>query len=229
MFIKKKLYLCTRKRYHGRVARQRSAKPCTAVRLRLVPQGRHHTSWCLFFCIFFSIHCNFFSFFATNKKKSEMKLKEEFVELVTRYKDVIFKVCYIYAEKDDIEDYYQEVLIQIWRSIPKFRGESSVLTWIYKISLNTCISYTRKKPKNIVNQDPILEVHLYENDIEKRLQIDELYFLINRLNKLEKAVILLWLEGRDYEEIASIVGISKANVAVKINRIKEKLKKLSNQ
>lgn len=158
-----------------------------------------------------------------------MKLKEEFVELVTRYKDVIFKVCYIYAEKDDIEDYYQEVLIQIWRSIPKFRGESSVLTWIYKISLNTCISYTRKKPKNIVNQDPILEVHLYENDIEKRLQIDELYFLINRLNKLEKAVILLWLEGRDYEEIASIVGISKANVAVKINRIKEKLKKLSNQ
>ncbi|MBO5809468.1 MAG: sigma-70 family RNA polymerase sigma factor [Bacteroidales bacterium] len=158
-----------------------------------------------------------------------MKLKEEFVELVTRYKDVIFKVCYIYAEKDDIEDYYQEVLIQIWRSIPKFRGESSVLTWIYKISLNTCISYTRKKPKNIVNQEPILEVHLYENDIEKRLQIDELYFLINRLNKLEKAVILLWLEGRDYEEIASIVGISKANVAVKINRIKEKLKKLSNQ
>ncbi len=158
-----------------------------------------------------------------------MKLKEEFVELVTRYKDVIFKVCYIYAEKDDIEDYYQEVLIQIWRSIPKFRGESSVLTWIYKISLNTCISYTRKKPKNIVNQEPILEVHLYENDTEKRLQIDELYFLINRLNKLEKAVILLWLEGRDYEEIASIVGISKANVAVKINRIKEKLKKLSNQ
>ncbi len=158
-----------------------------------------------------------------------MKLKEEFVELVTRYKDVIFKVCYIYAEKDDIEDYYQEVLIQIWRSIPKFRGESSVLTWIYKISLNTCISYTRKKPKNIVNQEPILEVHLYENDIEKRLQIDELYFLINRLNKLEKAVILLWLEGRNYEEIASIVGISKANVAVKINRIKEKLKKLSNQ
>lgn len=158
-----------------------------------------------------------------------MKLKEEFVELVTRYKDVIFKVCYIYAEKDDIEDYCQEVLIQIWRSIPKFRGESSVLTWIYKISLNTCISYTRKKPKNIVNQEPILEVHLYENDIEKRLQIDELYFLINRLNKLEKAVILLWLEGRDYEEIASIVGISKANVAVKINRIKEKLKKLSNQ
>ena len=158
-----------------------------------------------------------------------MNLKEEYVELVSQYKDVIFKVCYIYAEKDDIEDYYQEVLIQIWRSIPKFRGESSVLTWIYKISLNTCISYTRKKPKNIVNQEPILEVHLYENDIEKRLQIDELYFLINRLNKLEKAVILLWLEGRDYEEIASIVGISKANVAVKINRIKEKLKKLSNQ
>ncbi|MBR6776093.1 MAG: RNA polymerase sigma factor [Bacteroidales bacterium] len=158
-----------------------------------------------------------------------MDLKDEFVELVTRYKDVIFKVCYIYAEKDDIEDYYQEVLIQIWRSLPKFRGESKVTTWIYRISLNTCISHVRKNTKGNINKVPLIDVNLWENDIEKKQQVDEMYSLINKLNKLEKAVILLWLEDRDYEEIASIVGITKANVAVKINRIKEKLRKLSNQ
>ena len=76
---------------------------------------------------------------------------------------------------------------------------------------------------------PLIDVNLWENDIEKKQQVDEMYSLINKLNKLEKAVILLWLEDRDYEEIASIVGITKANVAVKINRIKEKLRKLSNQ
>ena len=158
-----------------------------------------------------------------------MDLKDEFVELVTRYKDVIFKVCYIYAEKDDIEDYYQEVLIQIWRSLPKFRGESKVTTWIYRISLNTCISHVRKNTKGNINKVPLIDVNLWENDIEKKQQVDEMYSLINKLNKLEKAVILLWLEDRDYEEIASIVGITKANVAVKINRIKEKLRKLSNR
>ena len=158
-----------------------------------------------------------------------MNLKDEFVELVTRYKDVIFKVCYIYAEKDDIEDYYQEVLIQIWRSLPKFRGESKVTTWIYRISLNTCISHVRKNIKGNINKVPLLDVNLWENDIEKKQQVDEMYSLINKLNKLEKAIILLWLEDRDYEDIATIVGITKANVAVKINRIKEKLRKLSNQ
>ena len=158
-----------------------------------------------------------------------MDLKDEFVELVTRYKDVIFKVCYIYAEKDDIEDYYQEVLIQIWRSLPKFRGESKVTTWIYRISLNTCISHVRKNTKGNINKVPLIDVNLWENDIEKKQQVDEMYSLINKLNKLENAVILLWLEDRDYEEIASVVGITKANVAVKINRIKEKLRKLSNQ
>ena len=103
--------------------------------------------------------------------------------MVNRYKDVIFKVCYVYASREELEDYYQEVLIQLWRSLPNFRNESKMSTWIYRVSLN----------------------------------------------KFEKAIILLWLEERDYEEIASIVGISKNNVAVKLNRIKEKLRKMSNQ
>lgn len=156
-----------------------------------------------------------------------MNHKKEFAELVNRYKDVIFKVCYVYASREELEDYYQEVLIQLWRSLPKFRNESKMSTWIYRISLNTCISYVRKNKK--VNKVSLIDWDFIDNDIEKKYYIDELYLLINRLNKFEKAIILLWLEDRDYEEIASIVGISKNNVAVKLNRIKEKLRRMSNQ
>lgn len=156
-----------------------------------------------------------------------MNCKKEFAELVNRYKDVIFKVCYVYASREELEDYYQEVLIQLWRSLPKFRNESKMSTWIYRISLNTCISYVRKNKK--VNKVSLIDLDFIDNDIEKKYYIDELYLLINRLNKFEKAIILLWLEERDYEEIASIVGISKNNVAVKLNRIKEKLRRMSNQ
>lgn len=156
-----------------------------------------------------------------------MNQKKEFTELVNRYKDVIFKVCYVYASREELEDYYQEVLIQLWRSLPKFRDDSKISTWIYRVSLNTCISYVRKNKK--VNKVSLIDLDFIDNDIEKKYYIDELYLLINRLNKFEKAIILLWLEERDYEEIASIVGISKNNVAVKLNRIKEKLRKMSNQ
>ena len=156
-----------------------------------------------------------------------MNHKKEFAELVNRYKDVIFKVCYVYASREEFEDYYQEVLIQLWRSLPNFRNESKMSTWIYRVSLNTCISYVRKNKK--VNKVSLIDLDFIDKDIEKKYYIDELYLLINRLNKFEKAIILLWLEERDYEEIASIVGISKNNVAVKLNRIKEKLRRMSNQ
>ena len=156
-----------------------------------------------------------------------MNHKKEFAELVNRYKDVIFKVCYVYASREEFEDYYQEVLIQLWRSLPNFRNESKMSTWIYRVRLNTCIPYVRKNKK--VTKVSLIDLDFIDKGIEKKYYIDELYLLINRLNKFEKAIILLWLEERDYEEIASIVGISKNNVAVKLNRIKEKLRKMSNQ
>lgn len=149
--------------------------------------------------------------------------------MVMEYKDVIFKVCYIYAEKEYIDDYYQEVLIQLWRSFPHFRGDAKLSSWIYKISLNTCISFVRKKKRKPLSKPLCLEVDIYDNDFEKRQQLEELYNLINKLNKLEKSVILLWLEERSYDEIASITGLSRANVATKLRRIKDKLKNMSNQ
>lgn len=157
-----------------------------------------------------------------------MRDKEKFEEIVISYRSIISKVCFLYAGEEEFEDYYQEVLIQLWHSLPKFRGESKFSTWIYRISLNTCISFIRKDKK--MKRVPFSqEMKFWSNDVESKIQIRELYQLINQLNKLEKAMILLWLDEKSYEEIAAITGLSRNNVAVKLSRIKEKLKKMSNQ
>lgn len=157
-----------------------------------------------------------------------MRNKEKFEKIIIQHRSIISKVCFLYAGEEEFEDYYQEVLFQLWRSLPKFRGESEISTWIYRISLNTCISFIRKdrKMKKVPLQQ---ELNFSNNDVESKMQIRELYYLINQLNKLEKAMILLWLDEKSYEEIAAITGLSRNNVAVKLTRIKEKLKKMSNQ
>lgn len=157
-----------------------------------------------------------------------MRNKEKFEKIIIQHRSIISKVCFLYAGEEEFEDYYQEVLFQLWRSLPKFRGESEISTWIYRISLNTCISFIRKdrKMKKVPLQQ---ELNFSNNDVESKMQIRELYYLINQLNKLEKAMILLWLDEKSYEEIAAITGLSRNNVAVKLSRIKEKLKKMSNQ
>lgn len=157
-----------------------------------------------------------------------MRNKEKFEKIIIQHRSIIFKVCLLYAGEEGFEDYYQEVLFQLWRSLPKFRGESEISTWIYRISLNTCISFIRKDRK--MKRVPFSqEMKFWSNDVESKIQIRELYQLINQLNKLEKAMILLWLDEKSYEEIAAITGLSRNNVAVKLSRIKEKLKKMSNQ
>lgn len=158
------------------------------------------------------------------------EVEKKFIALLTEYQQVIYKVCYVYvSESDTLNDLYQEVVINLWKAFPRFRGECKVSTWIYRISLNTCISFFRKsisRPSVVpINID--LEASLTDSE-DKTSQLRELYRLINRLGRLERALLLLWLEERSYQEIADILGISKNNVAVKLNRIKEKLKTMSN-
>lgn len=155
-------------------------------------------------------------------------VEQEFITLIQRYQQVIWKVCYIYAkDSNHLNDLYQETLINLWRAFPHFRQESKVSTWIYKIALNSCISYFRRfsqSPKAIPitrHWDCIME------DDQFTEQLQELYRLINQLNPLEKALILLWLEEKNYNEIAEITGLTPTNVATKLNRIKEKMKKMS--
>lgn len=151
--------------------------------------------------------------------------------MITAQKRVIYKVCYVYAnDQEELNDLFQEVVLNLWKGFPSYRGDSKLSTWVYRISMNTCITYLRHsntRPKTI----PITAnvIGQYAEDSGKSEQLQELYSLISRLGKLERALILLWLEERSYQEMADILGISKINVAVKLNRIKEKLKKMSNR
>ena len=154
--------------------------------------------------------------------------EKDFIALVEDYKQVIYKVCYIYAtDPDNLNDLYQEVVINLWKAFSRFRGECKASTWVYRIGLNTCISFFRKSKSRpeVVPISVDLEAVVEE---DKTAQLHELYRMINRLGRLERALILLWLEERSYQEMADITGISRTNVAVKLNRIKEKLRTMSN-
>ena len=158
------------------------------------------------------------------------ELEKSFIALVTEYQRIIYKVCYMYATDEyTLEELYQETVINLWKAFPQFKEHSKVSTWVYRIAMNTCISYFRKssiRPLTI----PItfhLETTLVDEE-GQNIYLRELYRMISQLGKLDRALILLWLEEKSYQEIADIMGISKGNVAVKINRVKEKLKKMSN-
>lgn len=155
--------------------------------------------------------------------------EQAFLELTERYKRMIYKVCYMYAsDKEPVGDLFQDVILNLWKAFPSFRGESSEETWIYRVALNTCITQLRKQSKKPTMMPLTVDVeNLTDTDDDRMLR--ELYRLIRQLNTVEKAIILLYLEDKPYEEIASLIGITKSNVGVKISRIKEKMKQMSNQ
>lgn len=150
--------------------------------------------------------------------------------MVTAQQRTIYKVCYIYAkDQDDLNDLFQEVVLNLWKSFPRYRGDSTLNTWVYRIAMNTCITFLRRSSVRPQTIPLTIDVTSQMTDEESHSgQLQELYRLINQLGKLERALILLWLEERSYQEMADILGISKANVAVKLNRTKDKLRKMSN-
>lgn len=150
--------------------------------------------------------------------------EQEFVSVVREYERVIYKVCYLYTTPNaTLNDLYQEVVLNLWKAFPKFRRECKISTWIYRIALNTCISFIRKE-KNI----PEIVTLTQEAD-ETQAMLRQLYRMINRLGQLEKSIILLYLEEKSYEEIAEITGLTLTNVATKLSRIKDKLKKMNKE
>ena len=156
------------------------------------------------------------------------ELEKEFLMMIEAQKRTIYKVCYIYA--NDLNDLYQETVLNLWKSFPRYRGDSTLNTWVYRIAMNTCITFLRRsnaRPQIVPMTANVASMAAEDNETAGQLR--ELYRLISQLGKLERALILLWLEERSYEEIANILGITKTNVAVKLNRTKEKLKKMSNR
>lgn len=150
----------------------------------------------------------------------------DFSRIVREHKSTIYTVCYMFSkDKQEVDDLFQEVLVKLWQGYDSFQGKSDLRTWIYRVSLNTCISIDRKKKRR--KTQPLLEgIDLFDkNDADNR-QTDLLHERIGRLQPFDRAIVLLWLENMSYDEIAQIVGISVKNVSVKLYRIKEQLKQM---
>jgi len=149
-----------------------------------------------------------------------------FEALVRQHKSTVYSVCYMFAaRKEEADDLFQEVLINLWKGFDKFLGNSSVQTWIYRVSMNTCISSGRKKRVNTERLEREGEISVYDN-IEQNPQNRMLHDRIRKLEPFDRAIVLLWLEDMSYEEIGAIVGVSTKVVGVRLVRIREKLKNL---
>jgi RNA polymerase sigma-70 factor, ECF subfamily len=150
-----------------------------------------------------------------------------FDDWLAGHKGILFKVVHAYAfEHADRQDLFQEVVLQVWRSVDGFRGQSSVPTWMYRVALNTAIAWTRKEDRHRRGKQPFEAVEgllttASSDGCDPR--VEWLYHQISRLKDVDRSVALLLLDGFSYKEIAAIVGLTETNVGVKINRIKSAL------
>jgi RNA polymerase sigma-70 factor (ECF subfamily) len=156
-------------------------------------------------------------------------IDREFVDLINQNRGIIHKICRIYSSgSDEREDLFQEIVLQIWKSFPKFRGESKFSTWIYRIALNTAISL-KKSPRIEVTVPDLPDIPYHEEKHVGDDPVTVLYHAIGQLLKVERALIFLWLEEKSYEEIGKTIGLTAKNVSVKLVRIKAKLSKIIGQ
>ena len=150
--------------------------------------------------------------------------------MVNEHKRTIYTVCFMFSkDQDEVNDLFQEILIRLWNGYDTFRGESDVKTWIWRVSLNTCLNQEKKKSRLGERVELSVDINPYEDTDRDALQIRQLYDRINRLGLIDRSIILLWLENMSYDEIGAIVGISAKNVSVKLVRIREQLKQMSDK
>ncbi|WP_430412604.1 RNA polymerase sigma factor [Kordia sp.] len=160
------------------------------------------------------------------------ELEHSFVTELERNQNIVHKVCRIYtSNKDQHNDLFQEITIQLWKAYPKFRGDSKFSTWMYRVALNTAITLYRKSKRSVKTQDyesVIFKITSEDYDDTEEEQLKIMYKAIKQLSDIEKALIFLYLEDKNYKEIAETIGITEVNARVKMNRIKTKLKKILN-
>ena len=160
-------------------------------------------------------------------------IESSFVQQLQENQNLIHKICRLYTNSEDAhKDLFQEITIQLWKAYPQFRGDSKFTTWAYRVALNTAITLYRKKSRtvNTIEFDSKLHrVNQEDYNYEEEEHIKLLYQAVQQLNDIEKALVFMYLEDKDYSEIAETLGISEVNARVKMNRIKGKLKKILNQ
>ena len=154
--------------------------------------------------------------------------EHDFSQMVKQHKSTIYTVCYMFSkDEDEVNDLFQDTLVNLWKGFAGFRHQSDIRTWIYRVSLNTCISADRKK-KKAATVPLSMDINLFQDNDEDTRQVGMLHQRISKLQPFDRAIVLLWLENLSYEEIAAIVGITVKNVSVRLFRIKEQLKQMSN-
>ena len=156
-----------------------------------------------------------------------MQNKQQFIDVIKENEGIIYKVTRIYSfSKEDQKDLYQEIIYQLWNSYENFRGESKISTWVYRIALNTSIAHLKLQKRNSnrvsIHDFPIQLVDEADTLMEERTAL--LYAQIKGLNEVDKAIILLFLDGKSYDEMSQITGLSTTNIGTRLGRIKQKLK-----
>jgi len=163
----------------------------------------------------------------------QLQAEEEFEQQVRLHEALLHKVCRLYAHTDaDREDLFQEIVIQLWRSYPKFRGDAKRSTWMYRVALNTAITGLRRKKDFIQSYDPAMLPMQQTDDNSaavKEEKLKEMYAGISQLNEIEKAIVMLYMDDKSYDEMEEILGMSQGNLRVKMTRIKDKLRQLTKQ
>ncbi len=160
-----------------------------------------------------------------NTQETAQGREQAFAALVREHKQTIYTVCYMFSQdEDEVADLFQDTLVNLWQGLDSFRHEAKPETWIYRVALNTCLSADRKKKSALQRVELSMNQNLYRDNSHSAEQARLLHSRIQKLDLVDRAIILLWLEDLSYEEIAAIVGISVKNLSVKLVRIKEQLK-----
>lgn len=158
-------------------------------------------------------------------------IKEQFLDILEKNIGIIIKISRVYTKvEQDREDLINDITLELWKSFKNFKGDSKISTWIYRVSLNISMNYKRKKKNNSLfnslNDFKKEDTHTWLEEEDTSSELEAIYDCIDELNKINKAIILLYLDGNSHEEISDITGISKTNVGTRISRIKDQIRDL---
>jgi RNA polymerase sigma factor (sigma-70 family) len=161
---------------------------------------------------------------------SKKEIERRFEEQINAHARMIHKICRMYAYTSEHEDLFQDIVVQLWQAFPRFRGESKFSTWLYRVAINTAMTKARKRKASVAYVDPDAIPTNHAEDTTAQVETEKLQILnaaISQLNEVERAILMLYLEERSYEEMEQIMGITQNALRVKISRIKDKLRQIA--
>lgn len=163
----------------------------------------------------------------TGRDTARASLERRFADIMRDYDSMIMRICFGYSRTAaELADLHQDALINIWQGLPGFKGDSSLKTWIYRVTLNTCVSTVRSERRRVPQTALDDFYNLVDEDADRRRLVSEMHDCISKLPPVDRAIMLLWLDDFSYDEIAATVGLGRNTVASRLRRAKEKLKNL---